>query len=114
MLNSCLNYYGIDELLSQPLGTLKKLAFCHHPSGYQNSSSSSISMSYKEIKQLLHIDDDFLVQETFRYAAIFGVITNVVISPFHVEWQYNSYHQRDLFFAKMRLDLREHTKISSL
>ncbi len=119
MLETCLNYYGIYDNLhfSLSLHQLEQLAFQQHPCGYSYTSSPTFSMSYFEIKNLLNIYQDSnyeqTVHEIFRYAAFFGIITDVVISPFHIEWRFNSYHQRDLFFSKMRLEIREQNKISS-
>lgn len=118
MLTSCLNHYHIyDNLhLSLSLHRLEQLAFQHHPCGYQKSHSPFYSLSFFEIKNLLNIyqssNYEDIVHEVFRYAAFFGLITDVVISPFHIEWKFNTYHQRDLFFTKLKLDIREQQKIS--
>ncbi|MGL4677361.1 MAG: hypothetical protein ACRCWI_06810 [Brevinema sp.] len=120
MLKTCLSYYGIDRSTSfaLPLYTLEKIAFQQHPSGYKASSTPIVSMSYQDIQQLLLLqkvpNSNSLILEIFRYAAFFGIITHVIISPESIEWKYNPYHQRDLFFFKLRLELRQYTKISSL
>ena len=119
MLEMCLNYYGIYDNLhfSLSLHKLEQLAFQQHSCGYSYSLSPTFSMSYFEIKNLLNIYQDsnyeHTVHEIFRYAAFFGLISHVIISPFHIEWKYNCFHQRDLFFSKMRLEIREQKKISS-
>ncbi len=120
MLDTCLNYYGIYANLniSLSLHKLEQLAFEEHPSGYENAPIKTLSLSYYEIKNLLGIyqgaDYEKIIKEVFRYAAYFGLIQNVTLSPFHIEWDYNPYHQRDLFFAKTRLDIREYHKFSSI
>ncbi len=112
MLQSCLEYYGINTIY--PLYRLQELAFYHHPSGYKNENSSLFSLTYDQLYKLLHIKNIDILQETFRYGAAFGLVSNVIISPEHIEWSYNPFHQRDLFFYKLKLELRNTSKISSI
>ncbi len=112
MLKACLNNYGIEYDLSIPIFKLQYLAFKQHPSGYEKSGSERIYMSQDEAKNFLNLDSAEDMREVFRYAGYFGIIHNVVISPYHVEWAYNPRHQNDLFFSMIKMQIRE--EISSL
>lgn len=116
MLNQCLEYYSLNQLpfFHQALSKLQQLAFQYYSCGYKNQPLFTTSLSYQEIQQLLDIPFNYNIQEIFHYASFFGIITNVIISPNHIEWQFNCYHQRDLFFTTLKLSLREHSKISLL
>ncbi len=114
MLKNCLCDYGIELNLSMPIFKLQHTAFRYHKSGYRNETPKYFVMSKKEAGEFLNIYNHLDIDEVFRYASYFGIIKNLVLSPYHVEWSYNPYHQRDLFFSRLKLELRKLSQISFL
>lgn len=116
MLDSCLQHSEIYSNLqfSLPLYRLSEILCSLYPCGYEDKKEVFISLSYNEIKDFLFIYDsensDFVLQEVVRYAAVFGLIKDLIISPVHMEWTMNPYHKRDLFFALMKFNIRESNK----
>lgn len=113
MLDHCLKHYGIDQniTLSRSLHQLYELNQQHYCCGYCTIPAFKYSISHKEAVKLLaiqgHSNPEAILKETFRYGVYFGLIKNLTISPTHSEWSLNPLYQRDLFFTKLKLQIRE-------
>lgn len=113
MLDHCLKHYGIDQniTLSRSLYQLYELNQQHYCCGYRLIPAFKCSIAHKDAIKLLgihgHPNPECILKETFRYGVYFGLIKNLIISPTHSEWSLNPLYQRDLFFTKLKLQIRE-------
>ncbi|MGL4394531.1 MAG: hypothetical protein ACRCS8_04835 [Brevinema sp.] len=112
MLDKCLQYYGLYSHISiaRTLRLLAERAQHSYPNGYQSSEKVSISYTHKEcaeefgIKYCSYSHHD--INEIFRYAALFGLIVDLSVYPDHLEFSYNPFHRRDIFFAELTINNR--------
>lgn len=106
MLKQCFRHYGLCSPLSLAVERLALLCFYHHPCGYSSAPAKNFSFSRGKAAQFLGINEN-LLGEALHYGALFGLLQNVTLSPYHAEFALNPTHRRDLFFAKLRFQLRE-------
>jgi len=109
MLDFCLEYYSLHPHSSISLSLYKLI---HIQKKHHINSSLKYKFSYEQTNHLLdnsyHKFSDDFIQEIFRYASIFRIITNLTISPYFIEWEFNSNYERDLFFVKFQIETRQY------
>ncbi|MGL5721496.1 MAG: hypothetical protein ACRCY4_03750 [Brevinema sp.] len=106
MLRTCFLHYGLSPVLSSSL--LRLAVLCRVQCA--DNSYQTYHFSLDEASEFLQIPSS-MVHEVLHYAGLFGLVSDVVISPFHTEFSVNPHYERDLFFAHLRLQLRKTSTI---
>ncbi|MGL4367679.1 MAG: hypothetical protein ACRCTQ_05325 [Brevinemataceae bacterium] len=113
MLEFCARHYGIRNCfyLYPALKLLIGIAESLYPSGYQQHTPVHFNFSNTQLHSFFNMPhtpySEAAIREVFRYASLFKIINNTIISPDHIEWSFNPFYQRDLFFVKLKLETRE-------
>ncbi|MGL4563435.1 MAG: hypothetical protein ACRCVW_06255 [Brevinema sp.] len=112
MLDKCLQYYGLYSYIpiARSLQILAKRTSAIYPNGYQSFPKHTISCTHYELAELFNIKYSLyhhqIINEIFRYGALFGLVIDLCVYPTHIEWCYNPMHKRDLFFSELKLSNR--------
>ncbi|MGL4387819.1 MAG: hypothetical protein ACRCTJ_00290 [Brevinema sp.] len=112
MLDKCLQHYGLYSHIpiAQALHVLAERTEDIYPTGYQSFLKNNISSTHAELTKEFGFKyssyNHHMINEIFRYAALFGLIIDLCIYPSHIEFAYNPTHKRDIFFAELKFSNR--------
>lgn len=112
MLDRCLQYYGLDShiYITRALQILEEQTNYLYPNGYKSFPKNICSLTHSHLAEQFGLRysayNHHIINEIFRYAALFGLITDVCVYPNHIDWVYNPMHKRDIFFAHLKFTNR--------